>query len=202
MTLMLAIAQNRLNGHREEVLSPSLASFRWETEVFVLRGDDRADERLLAEHLLPLPLRLGEVPVHQGLDETTLAQLRELELPLPSSRLRLEPTDPRGDLVREVLAEIGASDVPDLIVVNKADAAPEEAKAIAHAHEGAVLISARTGEGVAELLRVLGDRLRGSDRVIEGVAKAGGAIIRESARPIDGARWNFAASFLDQQDFV
>ena len=69
--------------------------------------------------------------------------------------------------VREVLNEIGASDVPDLIVVNKADAAPEEAKALAHANEGAVVISARTGEGVDELLRVLGDRLRGSDRVVQ-----------------------------------
>jgi GTPase len=69
--------------------------------------------------------------------------------------------------VREVLAEIGASDVPDLIVVNKADVAPEDAKVLAHANEGAVLISARTGEGVDELLRVLGDRLRGSDRVVQ-----------------------------------
>ena len=75
--------------------------------------------------------------------------------------------------VREVLAEIGASDVPDLIVVNKADAAPEEAKALAHGNEGAVLISARTGEGVDELLRVLGDRLRGSDRVVELVVPVG-----------------------------
>ena len=69
--------------------------------------------------------------------------------------------------VREVLVEIGASDVPDLIVVNKADAAPEDAKVLAHANEGAVVILARTGEGVDELLRVLGDRLRGSDRVVQ-----------------------------------
>ena len=69
--------------------------------------------------------------------------------------------------VREVLAEIGAADVPELIVVNKADAAPEEAKAVADAIEGALLLSARTGEGIDELLRVLGDRLRGSDRVVQ-----------------------------------
>jgi GTPase len=69
--------------------------------------------------------------------------------------------------VAEVLAEIGAADVPQLIVVNKADRAPEAAKALAHAHESAVLLSARTGEGLDELLRVLGDRLRGSDRVVE-----------------------------------
>ena len=35
--------------------------------------------------------------------------------------------------VREVLAEIGAADVPELVVVNKADSAPESAKALAHA---------------------------------------------------------------------
>ena len=69
--------------------------------------------------------------------------------------------------VREVLREIGAGDVPELVVVNKADGAPDEAKALAHALEGAVLISARTGEGVDELLPVVADRLRGSDRVVE-----------------------------------
>ncbi len=69
--------------------------------------------------------------------------------------------------VREVLAEIGAADVPELTVVNKADRAPEEAKALAHGIEGSVMISARSGEGIDELLRVLADRLRGSDRVVE-----------------------------------
>ncbi|HEY7425064.1 MAG TPA: acyltransferase domain-containing protein, partial [Gemmataceae bacterium] len=34
---------NRLNGHREEVFPASTASFRWESEVLVLRGDDRAE---------------------------------------------------------------------------------------------------------------------------------------------------------------
>jgi GTP-binding protein HflX len=68
--------------------------------------------------------------------------------------------------VHEVLAEIGAADVPELVVVNKADKAPEDAKAIAHAIEGSVLISARTGEGIDDLLQVLGDRLRGTDRVV------------------------------------
>jgi len=71
------------------------------------------------------------------------------------------------DAVREVLAEIGAADVPELVVVNKADGAPESAKALAHSIEGSALISARTGEGVDELLRIVGDRLRGSDRVVQ-----------------------------------
>ncbi len=36
---------NRLNGHREEASASSSASFRWESEVFVLRGDDRVELR-------------------------------------------------------------------------------------------------------------------------------------------------------------
>jgi len=69
--------------------------------------------------------------------------------------------------VHQVLAEIGAADVPELVVVNKADAAPEDAKALAHVHQGSVVVSARTGEGVDDLQRVVADRLRGSDRVVE-----------------------------------
>jgi GTP-binding protein HflX len=69
--------------------------------------------------------------------------------------------------VHEVLGQIGAAGVPELVVVNKADKAPEAAKALAHAIEGSVLISARTGEGIDDLLQVIGDRLRGTDRVIE-----------------------------------
>ena len=69
--------------------------------------------------------------------------------------------------VHQVLAEIGAADVPELVVVNKADAAPEDAKALAHVHQGSVVVSARTGEGVEDLQRVVADRLRGSDRVVE-----------------------------------
>jgi GTP-binding protein HflX len=76
-------------------------------------------------------------------------------------------TDAQIAAVHEVLGEIGAADVPELVVVNKADKAPEEAKVLAHAIEGSVLISARTGEGIEDLLQVIGDRLRGTDRVVE-----------------------------------
>ena len=76
-------------------------------------------------------------------------------------------TDAQIAAVHEVLGEIGAAGVPELVVVNKADKAPETAKALAHAIEGSVLISARTGEGIDDLLQVIGDRLRGTDRVIE-----------------------------------
>jgi len=69
--------------------------------------------------------------------------------------------------VRTVLQEIGAGEVPQLVVVNKADRAPQAAKELAHRLEGSVLLSAQTGEGVDDFLRVVADRLRGSDRVVE-----------------------------------
>ena len=69
--------------------------------------------------------------------------------------------------VHDVLREIGADGVPELAVVNKADRSPEEAKALARGLEGSVVVSALTGEGIDDLLRVVADRLRGSDRVVE-----------------------------------
>ena len=75
--------------------------------------------------------------------------------------------DPRGQMeaVRTVLAEIGASDVPELVVVNKADRSPE-AKRLADEIEGSVCISARTGEGLEAFVRAVGDRLRVGDHVV------------------------------------
>jgi GTP-binding protein HflX len=75
--------------------------------------------------------------------------------------------DPDGQMaaVRSVLAEIGAADIPELLVVNKADRAPEAARLLAK-HENAVSISALTGEGIDQFLRAVADRVRLSDRVV------------------------------------
>ncbi|MBW3614879.1 MAG: GTPase HflX, partial [Actinobacteria bacterium] len=71
------------------------------------------------------------------------------------------------EAVHEVLAEIGADQLPELVAFNKADIAPPETKALLAEHPGAVLISAETGDGVDGLLRSLGDRLRALDSVLE-----------------------------------
>jgi len=63
--------------------------------------------------------------------------------------------DPRSQIaaVREVLAEIGARDVPELVVFNKSDAADEiELKGLQLAEPQSVVVSARTGDGLALLL--------------------------------------------------
>src|SRR6476469_4591101 len=66
--------------------------------------------------------------------------------------------DPEGQLaaVREVLAEIGAAAVPELVVAHKADLAdPLVLARLRAAERHCVVVSARTGEGIAEALSVL-----------------------------------------------
>ena len=77
--------------------------------------------------------------------------------------------DPQGqiDAVREVLAEIGAERVPELLVFNKADLAGPEAKRLVDDHPGSVAVSAVTGEGIDIFLRTLADRLRSISKVVE-----------------------------------
>ncbi len=66
--------------------------------------------------------------------------------------------DPEGQLtaVREVLAEIGADTVPELVVVNKTDAADPLVIARLKAREPhSVAVSARTGEGLPALVAAI-----------------------------------------------
>jgi GTP-binding protein HflX len=62
--------------------------------------------------------------------------------------------DPRSQLaaVREVLTEIGAGGVPELVVINKADSAdPIEVEGLRLTEPESVVVSARTGDGIDEL---------------------------------------------------
>ena len=74
--------------------------------------------------------------------------------------------DPQSqiDAVHEVLAEIGADGVPELLCFNKADLTDDAPRLVAR-HEGSVAISAVTGEGIDHLLTVIGERLRASTTV-------------------------------------
>jgi GTP-binding protein HflX len=62
--------------------------------------------------------------------------------------------------------EIGAADVPELLCFNKADLA-SEAKRLVDRNPGSVSISARTGEGITDLLAAIGDRLRAQTDLME-----------------------------------
>ncbi|WP_163510034.1 GTPase HflX [Fodinicola acaciae] len=62
--------------------------------------------------------------------------------------------------VREVLKDIDALSIPELLVVNKIDAAPAETLLRLRAElPAAVFVSARTGEGIDELLAAIEERL-------------------------------------------
>ncbi|MCA2221587.1 GTPase HflX [Nonomuraea aurantiaca] len=67
--------------------------------------------------------------------------------------------DPEGQLaaVREVFADIeGASDIPEIVVINKADAADQEVlDRIARRERDSIVVSARTGAGIAELMALI-----------------------------------------------
>ena len=66
--------------------------------------------------------------------------------------------DPEGQIhaVREVFAEIGASSVPEIVVVNKADQADPLVLARLRAREPhCVVVSAKTGEGIEAALEVV-----------------------------------------------
>ncbi|HEX2563247.1 MAG TPA: GTPase HflX [Acidimicrobiales bacterium] len=102
--------------------------------------------------------------------------------------------DPAGNIraVRDVLAEIGADGVPELLAFNKSDLAPGSAKRLVDVWEGSVALSATTGEGVEDLLLTIGSRLRSVMPVVEmlipfdrgdvlAAAHRAGEVLRESA---------------------
>jgi len=68
--------------------------------------------------------------------------------------------------VREVLREINADAVPELLVFNKADVPGSRSRDLTKLYEGSVWVSALTHENMSELIATIGDRLRTQDRVV------------------------------------
>jgi len=99
--------------------------------------------------------------------KSTLEQVGEADLLVHVVDAAAPDPDAQISAVRTVLAEIGADRVPELLVFNKADRVPSEAERLAKNHEGAVAMSALTGEGVDLFLRTLSDRLRALAAVVE-----------------------------------
>jgi GTP-binding protein HflX len=76
--------------------------------------------------------------------------------------------DPVGSMgaVRDVLEEIGAGDVPELLVFNKSDRG-DTARILAERYEGSVAASAISGQNLDVLLETIGDRLRSMTELAE-----------------------------------
>jgi GTP-binding protein HflX len=78
--------------------------------------------------------------------------------------------DPAGNVaaVRDVLHEIEAAEIPELMVFNKVDlATPATVDRLLERWPGSVAVSAVTGTGVDELVARVGDRLRSLSPVVE-----------------------------------
>ena len=78
--------------------------------------------------------------------------------------------DPEGQLaaVRAVLADVDAHDIPEIVVVNKADIAdPLVLGRLQRREKHCVLVSALTGDALAELLELLEQEVPRPDRLVE-----------------------------------
>jgi len=112
---------------------------------------------------------------------STLDEVAEADLLLHVVDVSGPDPDAHMDAVRTVLREIGADDVPELVVFNKADllgppsADPDDGaddtrdrvRRLIERHPGSVLMSAGDGRGVDELLTAIGEHLRELANVVE-----------------------------------
>jgi GTP-binding protein HflX len=70
--------------------------------------------------------------------------------------------------VQEVLVEIGAGEVPQLLVLSKADRIDDDRRSeLARRHADAVLVSAHTGEGIEALVERVEDEFSRKLRDVE-----------------------------------
>jgi GTPase len=99
--------------------------------------------------------------------KSTLEVVAEADLLLHVVDASSPDPEAQIDAVHEVLAEIDADRVPELVAFNKADQAGEEAQRLAKLHPGSVAISAVTGDGIEALLLAASDRLRALSAVTE-----------------------------------
>ncbi len=103
---------------------------------------------------------------------STLDEVREADLVAHVVDGSAPDLEGQIDAVRAVLVEIGASSVPELLVVNKSDEVGRDSGAahrvdrLAVVYPNLVRVAARTGDGIADLQAALADRLRVADRVV------------------------------------
>ncbi len=99
--------------------------------------------------------------------KSTLEVASEADMLIHVVDASVQYPDHQIDAVREVLVEIDADQVPELIVFNKSDVAAEAVADLLRDYEGSVAVSALTGEGLDGLLRTIGDRVRSLTKVTQ-----------------------------------
>ena len=90
--------------------------------------------------------------------KSTLAEVANADLILLVADVSDPHVDAELDAVREILGQVGAADIAQLVVLNKRDLLPpEDVAVVARANPGAVLVSAAQGTGVDGLLYAIAD---------------------------------------------
>jgi len=98
--------------------------------------------------------------------KSTLDSVRLADLLIHVVDGSTENAEEQIEAVRIVLNDIGAGEVPELMVFNKADVEPSWTAELVARHEGSLAVSALTGMGMDRLVETVGDRLRSGDRII------------------------------------
>ncbi|NTU79417.1 MAG: GTPase HflX, partial [Chloroflexales bacterium] len=97
----------------------------------------------------------------------TLEEVTEADLLVHVMDASAEDLGERAAAVESVLVEIGAGERPRVLVLNKADLLTAERRlALKGAHAGAVMLSARSHDGLAELREALAARLDLTPRAV------------------------------------
>lgn len=99
--------------------------------------------------------------------KSTLSEVREADLILKVIDIADEDHQRHIDAVESVLEEIGAGERPSCTVYNKVDLLdPEELSALRARHPEAVFFSAKTGEGLDDLIARLEREAAATDRLV------------------------------------
>ena len=182
-------ATQRKARRRRELPTVSLVGYTnagKSTLLFRLTRADVAVEDRLFSTLDPTTRRLqlpgGEVALlsdtvgfvrrlpHQLVEafKSTLEEVAQVDMLVHVVDGSAPDAEQQVEAVRTVLREIGAFDRPELLVVNKLDIADRGVvDDLLASHDGAVGVSAATGEGIEKLEEVIAARLRMLDPVVE-----------------------------------
>jgi GTPase len=144
----------RLTGAEVIVADQLFATLDPTTRRIELPGRRRAVISDTVGFVSKLPHDLVEA-FRSTLEEVTLA-----DLIVHVADATSEALDEQQDAVRRVLGEIGAGDIPEILVLNKIDLVPGSMRArLAGRFPGSVAVSALTGEGADELREEISERI-------------------------------------------
>jgi GTP-binding protein HflX len=127
--------------------------------------------------------------------KSTLEQTLDAELLLHVCDAGHRRVDEQIHAVDAVLDEIGAGDLPRLLVLNKVDVTDgATVRQLARTHPDSVAVSARTGAGIDGLVSAITSRLTSTRRVVEALvpyehadlvalAHRDGTVLKEEHRP-------------------